>query len=172
VVVDCLRDIAPPFSPESAVEDLTRTLAAYNVTTIQGDRYAGQWPVESFIRFNVVYEQSAQPKSDLYRDMLPLLNSQRVALLDNQKLVNQLTSLERRVARGGRDSIDHPPSGHDDLCNAVAGLCAMLRDVSTYDDWSIAYSTGSDTAESAERNAKEWRRLRLQSFMRSMGMPL
>jgi hypothetical protein len=32
--------------------------------------------------------------------------------------------LERRVARSGRDSIDHAPGAHDDLANCVAGLCA------------------------------------------------
>jgi hypothetical protein len=35
--------------------------------------------------------------------------------------VIQLTSLERRTARGGKDSIDHVPGAHDDLANAVAG---------------------------------------------------
>jgi hypothetical protein len=33
-----------------------------------------------------------------------------------------LTSLERRTARGGKDSIDHPPRQHDDIANAVAGV--------------------------------------------------
>jgi hypothetical protein len=64
---------------------------------------------------------SKRVKSDLYRDLLPLLNSHRVDLLDYPRLVNQLTSLERHVARSGRDTIDHPPRGHDDLANAVAG---------------------------------------------------
>ena len=35
--------------------------------------------------------------------------------------MTQLTSLERRTARGGRDSIDHAPGAHDDVANAVAG---------------------------------------------------
>ena len=26
------------------------------------------------------------------------------------------------ASRGGRDNIDHPPSGHDDVANAIAGL--------------------------------------------------
>ena len=33
--------------------------------------------------------------------------------------------LERRVARGGRDSIDHTPGGHDDLINAAAGALVL-----------------------------------------------
>ena len=34
--------------------------------------------------------------------------------------------LERRTARGGRDSIDHTPGGHDDLANAAAGVLVSL----------------------------------------------
>jgi len=49
------------------------------------------------------------------------LNSGRLELLDVPLLASQLAGLERRVGRGGRDSIDHPPGGHDDLVNAAAG---------------------------------------------------
>ena len=51
-----------------------------------------------------------------------MVNSRRVELLDRPKLVKQLVSLERRVGRGGRDSIDHAPGMHDDVANAVAGV--------------------------------------------------
>ena len=85
----------------------------YNVSSISGDRFAGIWPVEQFRKFNIRYEQSAEPKSDLYQSLLPLINSRRIDLLDNPKLINQLIGLERRTARGGRDSIDHGPGGHD-----------------------------------------------------------
>ena len=58
-------------------------------------------------------------------DLLPLINSSRIELLDDARLINQLVGLERRTARGGRDFIDHPPGGHDDICNAVAGLASI-----------------------------------------------
>ena len=61
-------------------------------------------------------------KSELYLDLLPLLNSGRVELLDHPRLLAQLGALERRTARGGRDTVDHPPASHDDLANAVAGV--------------------------------------------------
>lgn len=38
--------------------------------------------------------------------MLPAVNSGKVTLLDSKPLVNQIANLERRVARGGRESID------------------------------------------------------------------
>ena len=62
--------------------------------------------------------------------LLPLLNSQAVDLLDNERLVSQLVSLERRTTRGGRDSIDHLPGAHDDLANAAADAL-----VTVFSDW-------------------------------------
>src|SRR6478735_867284 len=38
----------------------------------------------------------------------------------------ELGNLERRTARGGRDSIDHPPGGKDDLANAAAGALVYV----------------------------------------------
>lgn len=81
---------------------------------------------EAFKTHNLPYDASAAPKSDLYRDMLPYLNSGRAALLDHTKLINQILGLERRVARSGRDSIDHGPRGHDDLANAAAGALVAV----------------------------------------------
>ncbi|WP_334539576.1 terminase large subunit domain-containing protein [Bradyrhizobium sp. AZCC 1708] len=120
-VLDCLREVRPPFSPESVVAEFAQVLRSYRVTRVTGDRYAGEWPREQFRKHGISFDVSAKPKSDLYRDVLPLLNSRRVELLDQAKLTNQFVGLERRTARGGRDSIDHAPGAHDDLCNAAAG---------------------------------------------------
>jgi hypothetical protein len=60
-------------------------------------------------------------KSEFYVDLLPLLNSKAAALIEHDRMVAQLVSLERRTSRGGRDSIDHAPGAHDDVANAVAG---------------------------------------------------
>jgi hypothetical protein len=125
-VIDAIREINPPFSPESAVGEFARLLKSYRVYRIQGDRYGGEWPVEQFRKHNITYEAAPKPKSDLYRDLLPLVNSQLIDLLDHPKLVNQLATLERRTARGGRDSIDHAPGAHDDIANAVGGVVGAI----------------------------------------------
>jgi len=57
--------------------------------------------------------------------MLPVLNSGDCELLDHKKLRQQLVALDRRTARGGRDSIDHPPGAHDDVANSAAGALLM-----------------------------------------------
>jgi hypothetical protein len=61
--------------------------------------------------------------------MLPLINSQRIELLDHPPLLQQLAGLERRTARGGRDSIDHAPGGHDDVCNAACLVAVQVASV-------------------------------------------
>jgi hypothetical protein len=124
-VLDLLREVRPPFSPEATVRAFAEDLRRYRVTTVHGDRYAGEWPREQFRSHGIHYRPSERAKSDLYRDTLPLINSARVELLDHPRLVGQLVGLERRTARGGRDSIDHPPSGHDDLANAACGVLAL-----------------------------------------------
>jgi hypothetical protein len=126
LILDCIREIRAPFSPQCAVEELSRLLKSYNIRATTGDRYASQWPVEVFAKCGIKYEQNAKPKSDLYLAFLPLLNSRRVELLDHPKLVTQLVSLERRTSRSGKDSIDHPPGAHDDVCNAVAGCMTLI----------------------------------------------
>jgi len=61
--------------------------------------------------------------------LLPVINSGAVDLLENERLIVQLTQLERRTARGGKDSIDHTPGAHDDVANAVAGaLVTAFKD--------------------------------------------
>lgn len=124
VIVDAMRSRKPPFSPEAVVNEYAALLKEYRIDRVSGDRYAGQWPREAFQKAGIKYEVGVAPKSDLYRDLLPLLNSERVELPDNEQLRNELQGLERRTARGGRDSIDHAPGGHDDLANALAGVVA------------------------------------------------
>jgi hypothetical protein len=121
VVVDVIREVKPPFSPEGVVQDFARLLKAYRVTSVTADRYAGAWVAERFRVHGIECVQAAKPKSDIYRDLLPILNSGGVELLDHAKAIAQICALERRTARGGRDSIDHPPAGHDDLSNVIAG---------------------------------------------------
>ena len=124
-VVDLVRERRPPFSPTDVCLEFSAALKSYGIGSVQSDKYAGSWVVESLAAQGIRCEQSAEPKSSLYTNLLPLLNSNRIELLDHPRLVTQLCGLERRTARGGRDSIDHAPGGHDDLANAVAGAAAL-----------------------------------------------
>ena len=103
-VLDALIDVRPPFDPEQAVARCAALLRRYGVSTVAGDKYAGEWPRARFAEHGIAFEQSARPKSDLYGDLLPLLNARRVELLDLPRLSAELAGLERRTARSGRDS--------------------------------------------------------------------
>jgi hypothetical protein len=130
VVLDLVREKRPPFSPSAAVLEFIEVLREYRVRRVCGDRYAGEWPREQFRRYGIEYVCAEKTKSDLYRDVLPLLNSGRAELLDEKRLLQQLLGLERRTARGGKDSIDHAPRSHDDVANAVAGALVIALESS------------------------------------------
>jgi hypothetical protein len=164
VVIDALHWFTPPFSPVTVVSEFARILKTYRVHKIVGDRYAGEWPREQFAKFGIRYEPSTKSKSELYVDLLPLINSARIELLDQPRAINQLLALERRTARGGRESIDHPAGGHDDLINAIAG--AAVSAVSRYAsfDTSLAWVSGPDDNTAPERS---YAAQRLSAYIRA-----
>lgn len=125
-ILDAVRERKPPFSPEAVTAEFAELLKSYDLSRVTGDRYGGEWPREQFRKHGITYEPAEKPKSEIYKDVVPIINSALADLLDNPKLINQLVGLERRTARGGRDSIDHAPGGHDDVANAVAGVLSQI----------------------------------------------
>lgn len=121
-IVDLAREVKAPFNPDAVTADFAMVLKRYGVRTVTGDRYAGEWPRDRFRAYQIDYRPSEKTKSELYADLLPLLNAGRVELLDLPRLKSQLLNLERRTSRGGKDSIDHAPRQKDDVVNAVAGV--------------------------------------------------
>ncbi|WP_020092299.1 hypothetical protein [Methylobacterium sp. 285MFTsu5.1] len=134
LILDAVRERKAPFSPESVVSEFSDLLKRYGIRKVVGDRYGGSWPSESFQRHGITYTPAEKPKSQIYVDLLPRLNSGEVELLDVPVLATQLVMLERRTARGGRESIDHAPGAHDDVANAAAGVLVSVgsRQKSTY----------------------------------------
>ncbi len=125
-ILDVIREVASPFSPEATVLEFAELLKKYRISQVTSDRYAGEWCREPFQRAGIYCDQNARPKSDLYRDMLPLINSRAVDLLDNERMIAQISSLERRLGRNGKDAVDHPRGLHDDVANAVAGVVTVV----------------------------------------------
>lgn len=127
-VLDAMGEVRSPLSPDLVVDQFVPILKRYGIRRVTGDRYAGEWPREAFRRHGIRYDVPDRTKSDIYRELLPLVTSGRVELLDDPRLIKQLFALERHVARGGRDTIDHAHGEQDDLANAVAGaLVAAIR---------------------------------------------
>jgi hypothetical protein len=129
-VLDAVREWRPPYSPETVVEEACAILKQFNISHVTGDRWGGDWVQDRFrAKGGIAYRVSERTKSQLYLELLPLVNSGRIELLDNQRLVAQLCQLERRAARGtGREFIDHPPGAHDDLVNAATGALVIAAE--------------------------------------------
>jgi hypothetical protein len=125
-VLDAIREVKPPFSPDSVVQEFATLLKSYGISRVVGDCYAGEWPRERFAVHGIAYDVSKKNTSAIYGEFLPALNARRVQLLDLPRLIGQLVGLERRVARGGRDSIAHPPGSHDDVANSACGALVQV----------------------------------------------
>jgi len=125
-VLDAVREVKPPFSPESVTREFCETLAAYRIKRVQGDRYGGLWPTEQFGKYGVKYEPTDKSASQIFLEALPLINAGSCGLLDHRRLIDQLIGLERRTSFGtGRDSVGHAPGAHDDVAVAACGSVLM-----------------------------------------------
>jgi hypothetical protein len=127
-VLDLVREVPPPFSPEQVVREFCDLLKLYRLDRVTGDQYAADWCREQFRKYNVFYRPAEKSKSDIFLDFLPAINSALVDLIDHPKLVAQLVALERKPGRT-KDVIDHARDAHDDIANAAAGAltCVLNR---------------------------------------------
>ncbi len=123
VVLDLIRRYRPPFSPYEVCGEMAQQLKRFGIKRLVGDNYAAEFVKNSFEACGIRYERAEKNVSQLYLELLPRLCSGEIELLDDETLINQLTSLERRTRSGGKDIISHPRGGHDDVANAVAGVC-------------------------------------------------
>jgi hypothetical protein len=164
-VLDLARAWKAPHDPAQVTGEMAAIVKSYNVFRVTGDRYAGAWPEQEFMKHGVRYEPSQKDKSALYIDLLPLINSVNVELLDNKTLCNELRALERRTRSAGRDLVDHPPRMHDDLANAVAGACVLAGGAGQREVWVLGQAGGLDHSGGPEPSSEgsiRAARLRLQ----------
>ena len=127
-VLDVMRAWSPPFNPAGVIAEAADVLRDYRLSQVQGDRYAGEFVAEAFRTHRITYTPSAKDKSSIYLELLPLVQSERIRLLDQSELLRELRGLERRRGGAGRDRVDHPGAAHDDRANSAAGaLVAASR---------------------------------------------
>ena len=125
IVLDVLRTWRPPFNPGGVIAESAALSRAYGLRSTTGDRFAAGFVLEGFRTHGVNYVPSTMDRSELYLELLPLMNAYRVRLLDLPDLLRELRGLERRRGTAGRDRIDHRPGQHDDRANAAAGAVVL-----------------------------------------------
>lgn len=136
IIVDALFEKRAPFDSDQTIDEVAALAHQYNINTVHGDDYGADLTVAAFRRRGITYQnlklgdvdgkQGKLSRSEIYLNSVGLFTSGRVRLLDNPRLVHQLISLERRAARSGHDTVDHPTGGHDDLANAACGCIVAL----------------------------------------------
>ena len=115
-----LKEQRPPFDPVQTVKDCCATAKRYGVSKIVGDRFSKGFVVRHCQEAGFIYAATTLTKSDLFSELLQNLNSGTCELLDDDVLVDQLVSLERKTG-AAKDRIEGPRHGHDDVANAAAG---------------------------------------------------
>jgi hypothetical protein len=108
------------------VSEAADLLKSYDVMTVTGDRYAGEWPREAFRAHGIEYEVAELDRSRLYLELLPHVNAGTIVPPNDPKLLSELRGLERRRGTAGRDRVDHRPGSHDDRANAVEGVAQLV----------------------------------------------
>ena len=141
-VVDVVRAWRPPFNPSGVVAECAALLGEYRVRKVVGDRYAGEWPREAFRSEGVQYDVAPKTKSELYLALVSSVHSERVEIPDNAAMLRELRSLERRRGSSGKDRVDHPVGGHDDLANALAGVAELILGRPRGVTWEAAIAVG------------------------------
>lgn len=133
VIIDAYKSFAPEqngkrYLPDDAISESIELFSRYGVHEVKGDHFASGYIEPKFVQAGFAFEPIKLSKSDLYVEMMPMLNDGNIELLDCEYTNSQLKRLERRRGRNGRDRIDHVDKGHDDRANMVAGLVYMGKE--------------------------------------------
>lgn len=126
IILDVLRGRPGPFDPSDVCEEYASVIKEYGCSSVVGDRYSSKWIVEAFAKHGIEYVPSELDKSKLYLEVEPLFARGNLELLDHKTLATELRRLERRTMPGGRDRVDHSPSGRDDYANSALGFATLL----------------------------------------------
>ena len=82
----------------------------------------GSFKIEAFT-FTV------KSKQDIYSNLKMMMESGKLKIPDNRKLIYQLLDLRYEITSSGNMKIHHSERGHDDYCDALALGCMYFKKV-------------------------------------------
>jgi hypothetical protein len=126
-IADVVTGEPPPFNPSTVTARLASLVQQYKCKKVTGDNFAAEWVATAWRSQGLTYERSDMPASALYLEALPAFMREQISIPDHPQLIRELRALERRTSRMGRDSVTHPPGGHDDYANALAGCLRVAQ---------------------------------------------
>jgi hypothetical protein len=126
-IADVVMGEPPPFNPSTVTARFALLVQQYGCKKVTGDNFAAEWVATAWRSQGLTYERSDTPASALYLEALPQFMREQISIPDHPALIQELRGLERRTSRMGRDSVTHPPGGHDDYANALAGCLRVAH---------------------------------------------
>jgi hypothetical protein len=167
IIVDLVKEWAPPFSPSGVLSQVADICRTYNVETVIGDRFAFNFGREILRDQHLNFRVSNKDTSGCFGELLPMLNAHEVELVQHQVLLTQLGAMECKPSSRGRTFYDHAPGAHNDVAAATAVAvthCAMSTQLTPV--YAVAAAgpgfsghesgrTFADYLQAAEARAKE-----------------
>jgi hypothetical protein len=141
IQLDLVRERKPRFVPAQVIAEFAQLLNLYNITEVQGDKYAVGFHEAEWRTHGIRFIACERTTSENYLSVLSLMLAQRCRLVDNMTLRTQLSGLERRVGAGDREAVSHPQhaSAHDDVACAAAGALVLAsKQMSWLEQWEPA----------------------------------
>jgi hypothetical protein len=142
VHIVCTGEVKAPFSPSEVCVTVAKDAERYGCKKVYADRYASGFASDAFEAVGLTLEHSALNKSQLYIELLSMVNSGSIAIPDFERGRRQLLALQRRAGQGGRESIDHPKNGKDDIVNAWAGVAYYCKETRKH-SWGFGVCVGN-----------------------------
>jgi hypothetical protein len=126
LIADVIRARRPPFDPNAVAAEYADLARGYRCREIVGDNFAGEFVPQAFKAAGMAYRRASRTRSQLYLESVSQFMRGVVSMPNHPKLIRELRLLERQVSPSGRDRVDHPKGGSDDLSNALVGALDLL----------------------------------------------
>jgi len=130
IVFDVVRRWEPsserPLNPMAILEEIAAFCKLYNISTVYTDQYQMESLQQIAMGMNFGLEGipfTSTSKNAIYGNLLQLLNTKRLVLLDEAISLRELRTLERTLTPMGLVNIQAPRGMHDDLATVIA-ICA------------------------------------------------
>jgi hypothetical protein len=135
VVLDKILERRPRFVPAQVCTEHAALLALYGVHEVRGDAFGAAWVRDEHARHGITYLKSSRNTSEVCLNALPSLLAGRARLLDNARLREQLTGLQRTVHAQGRESVaaGGGTNAHDDVAVACLGAIGLAASSESFD---------------------------------------
>jgi len=126
VIIDVVRSRSPKFNPDAVTAQYCELLKQYGIKKVYGDKFSGDWSLNSYAKHGIEYIRSEKTKSELYLEAESPFNTEIVDLPDKELAITQLKNLIRKTRSGGKDSVDTDSGQPEDEANVIAGVIYLL----------------------------------------------